>query len=296
MHRAQKPADRIFEKHGVPQPSHLGSDSLDFSALTTFNREAVLSKFLPSFDDFGRRPAAPAGGSRDRAAAAATLEAAAAAAAAATTQPLSATKQSRAAIASQNEDRIHQATRQRTSADRLQQYRQRAREEQRRNRTARREQSKLDSLWDAASRVVRHRRKQSPYPDMPGTAAQENRRRRAVAGSASRTEGKRRATSALIADPPLSLIKEGLEAGCVDVIVFALVARPCCFGSLLSPCPCFVPALFDLLLCGDTGSISRIVYATGTPTSWTRSLPQFLKHSCSSCEVYSLLKTTTAMA
>ena len=37
--------------------------------------------------------------------------------------------------------------------------------------------------------------------------------RMGAVASASRSEGKRRATEALISDPPLSLVKEGLQAG-----------------------------------------------------------------------------------
>lgn len=214
--RLQKPADRLFEQHSVPQPSHTGSDALEFSALTTFNRDAVLSKFLPSFDDFGRPVA-----NRKR-----TPGAAAAAAAAAEVGSANAGAVKSDASkprAQDNTSRILYATRQDSSAERLEQFRQRAREEERLHRTARRERSKVDGLWDAASRVVRHRRQEVPAHLM--SSKRREAQRRAESNGASRSEVKRRATAALIADPPLSLIKEGLEAGYTNQLsqIFARV-------------------------------------------------------------------------
>jgi hypothetical protein len=222
----RKPADRLFEaQQGLPQPN-LGSDSLEFSALTTFNREAVLSKFLPSFDGFGRKTASKATAESQAAAAAAAATAAAAAAA---NKP---GKLSSAALASANERRVQQATQQQSSADRLEEYRRLAREEQRLSRAARQEQSKLNGLWDAASRVVRHRR-QRFAPHLAGSARQRNAAWRNASNSAARTEGKRRATSALIADPPLSLIREGLAEGYTDELQGILQSVPEPFMQLL---------------------------------------------------------------
>jgi hypothetical protein len=208
MSFAAKPADRLFEQRGaVPQPQPLRSndddgygggknnnnrnnhnhyyddyeddedDDAQFKP-STFNREAVLSKFLPAFDIFGRRLPAEADPDSSSAAAAAGDGGAFSSGSFAphgggaagvgadgggggSSSSRRNHPNSSSSLASDNEQRIQEATRLGNSLQRLEAFRRRARAEERLHHAARQEQAKVDGLWDAASKVVRHRR--HPY-------------------------------------------------------------------------------------------------------------------------------------
>lgn len=151
--KSEARVDNLFSQGSVPQPNNLNSDSIDFAALTTFDREAVLSKFVPGLEEFGAKH-----NSDSTAKAIHSAEAGLGNSSQNDGDLKKKKKLSSDELFTSRTNTMKKATQSQTSKDRLKKYRRQARDEEQRNRTARAEQTKLNAFWDAASRIVRHKR------------------------------------------------------------------------------------------------------------------------------------------